>query len=164
MLCDMERPIRRSRGRPGIDKFWAVDAMIINGAEELMRNGRGRYPTPSGAIREFVRRLWSGDVCAILAILPAANAHFLDDMLKEERRVVVDVGCNRVVVDDLDQFRPQAIGASAEAVFRRVLRRLEPTVVRYCGGRITTGPLFVGVLAKGLDRRRGRRPRRALVE
>jgi hypothetical protein len=163
----MEKPIRRPRGRPRIDKFWAVDALIIKGAEELMRTGRGRYPTPSGAIREFVRRLWSGDVCAILAILPAANAHFLDDMLpkKEERRVVfVDVGGRRIVVDDLDQFRPQAIGASAEAVFRRVLRGLEPTVVRYRGGRITTGPRFDGVLAKGLDRRRGPRPRRALVE
>jgi Arc/MetJ-type ribon-helix-helix transcriptional regulator len=141
MKRDMEEPIRRSRGRPRIDKFWAVDALITNGAEELLRTGR--YRSPSAAVREFIRQLWSGDRCAVLAILAAANAHDRD-----------------AVLDDLHRFRPQAIGQSQEAVLRRVLRRMEPTVTRYRGGIVVGRPQFGGVLGRALDRRRG--PRRAV--
>jgi hypothetical protein len=158
MKRDMETPIRLSRGRPGIDKFWAVDCVIINAAEELVRAGRGGFRTPSGAIREFVRRVWSGDYWAVLTVLAAANAHFLDDMLKE-RRVVVDVCGKRVVVDDLDLFRPQAIGASEEAVVWRVRRRLKAIIRRRGGVVWTSKPLIRSPLSGLLDKRRG--PRRA---
>jgi hypothetical protein len=158
MICNMKR-IHRPRGRPRFDKYLGVDIMIIAGATELLRVPR--YHSLSGAIREFVRRLWSGDVCAVLTALAAFDARLLDDVLKEGR-VVVSVGGRRVVVDDLDQFRPQAIGANPEAVCRRVLRRLEPTVTHYRGGVVVSKPLCSGVWPSPLDRRRG--PRRALVE
>lgn len=121
--------------------------MIVNGSEELLRTGR--YRTTSEAVREFVRRVWSGDRCAVLTVLVAAEAQWRDCML-----------------DNLDlRFRPQIVGASQQAVFRRVLGGLELTDVRYRGGRITARPRFDGsLLAKRLDRCRGPRPRRALQE
>jgi hypothetical protein len=137
-----EKPLRLSRGRPRIDKFWAVDALILNGAQELFRTAHCR--TPSGAIREFVSRLWASDHQAVLGIVPAFGPDYRDAVAS---------------------FRPQAVGNSKEAVVRRVLRRMEPTTYRHRGKLIAIGgPLFGrGLLgygvARALDHRRGRRRR-----
>jgi hypothetical protein len=144
----MEKPIRRPRGRPPVARYWALDALIINGSENLFRTGCVR--TPTEAIREFVSRLWAGDHQAVLAIVPAFGTDYRD-----------------TVLTDLASFRPQLAGCSKEAVVRRVLGRMEPTTYRHRGKLIAIGgPLFGagrGLLgygiAKALDHRRGRRRR-----
>jgi hypothetical protein len=148
MLCNMEKPVRRSRGRPPVGKYWALDALIIGGSGDLFRTGRFR--TPTEAIREFVSRLWAGDHQAVLAIVPAFGTDYRD-----------------AVLTDLANFRRQVVGCSKEAVVRRVLGRMEPTTYRHRGKLIAIGgPLFGagrGLLgygmAKALDHRRGRRRR-----
>ena len=137
-ICDMEEPIRLSRGRPGIDKYWAVDAVIVRGAEELFG---GRCASPYGAILEFVSRVWSGDRVAVLMVLAA---------FEPDRR--------DAILDGLDPFDPSVIGASKEAVVHRVLRRIKPTVHRCRGKKIGVGkPLFDSFLAEVLDKWKGRR-------
>jgi hypothetical protein len=136
---NMTRPTGRPKGRPRGDNFLAIDAMIINGAGELFRVGHCR--TPSGAIREFVSRLWGSDPQAVLEIAPAFGPNY--------RNAIAS-------------FRPQAVGQSKEAVIRRVLRRMEPTVYRHRGTLSVGGPLFGRGLfgyavARALDSRRGRR-------
>jgi len=143
-----EKPFRLSRGRPRIDKFCAVDALILNGAEELFRIGHCR--TPTEAIREFVSRLWAGDHPAILAIVPAFGPDY-----------------RAAVLTDLASFRPRAVGNSEAAVVRRALRRMEPTTYRHRGKLIATGGPLFGVgrgllaysIARAVDNRRGRRRR-----
>jgi hypothetical protein len=126
-------PLRPSRGRPRIDKFWAVDAMIHNGAGELFRTGRCR--TPTGAIREFISRLWAGDHQAVLEIAPAFWPDYRDAVAR---------------------FRPQAMGNSVEAIVRRVLRRLEPTHYRYREGSSLSADRSSAKACGGTDSREPR--------
>jgi hypothetical protein len=148
MICDMEKSIRRPRGRPLGARYWALDALIINGAEALFRTGFAS--TPTVAIREFVFRLWAGDHLAIMAISLAFGT-----------------GYRNALLIDLASFRPRTVGNSKEAVVRRVLGRMEATTHRQRGRVIAIGgPLYGasrGLLGYGitraLDSRRGRRRR-----
>jgi hypothetical protein len=104
-------PLRPSRGRPRIDKFWAVDAMILNGAGELFRTGHCR--TPTGAIREFISRLWAGDHQAVLEIAPAFGPDYRDAVARAPGSQLESGG---FLMGDGIHFRKEVI-RDAEAVF-----------------------------------------------